>query len=377
MFQGTVLNIPKEVKADPDKKEFRTRSGYLPSESFKSLQASMLESGVIATGRALHFAADLVCSGGLTVFIQLIWDYAIQHVGIASPRVFVYLKKRVAEIDAMIAKYADDDLIKDEEFQTRVSELIYVLHECPRRSRLVWTKVGPETHRDGWLANVASAPETQALKKIYQHGSDLIALRTVGCEFLKAISEGSIEKALFWVKWTLEEEIKVRKENGGGLTSVQRGSANIKGKAKADVIYYFGDLCAEAYKDFAHRSMIRMHEEFQCLLDLFKGADPRFTGKHRKNILGLLVTILCEVPRWKVPAAPVLIKDPITLSRAIKQSVNFFKEVMINPKVSLVGKNIFKGGKISDTAKLKVIKLNGLEQHFDAYEKAMEDYMNH
>jgi hypothetical protein len=50
---------------------------------------------------------------------------------------------------------------------------------------------------------------------------------------------------------------------------------------------------------------------------------------------------------------------------------------MINPKVSLVGKNIFKGGKISDTAKLKVIKLNGLEQHFDAYEKAMEDYMNH
>ena len=99
--------------------------------------------------------------------------------------------------------------------------------------------------------------------------------------------------------------------------------------------------------------------------------------KIRKNILGLLVTILCEVPRWKVPAAPVLIKDPITLSRAIKQSGNFFKEVMINPKVSLVGKNIFKGGKISDTAKLKVIKLNGLEQHFDAYEKAMEDYMNH
>jgi hypothetical protein len=123
--------------------------------------------------------------------------------------------------------------------------------------------------------------------------------------------------------------------------------------------------------------MIRMHEEFQCLLDLFRGTDPRFTGKHRKNILGLLVVILCEVPRWKVPAAPVLIKDPVTLSRAVKQSGNFFKEVMINPRVSLVGKNIFKGGKLSDTTKLKVVKTNGLEDHFSAYEKAMEDYMSH
>ena len=376
MFQGSVLNIPKEVKTDPDKKEFRTRSGYLPSESFKSLQASMLENGIIATGRALHFSADLVCSGGLTVFIQLIWDYAIQHIGIASPRVFVYLKKRVKEIDEMIAKYADDDLIKNEEFQTRISELIYVLHECPRRNKLVWTKVGPETHRDGWLKNVASAAETQVLRKVYQHGNDTSMLRLVGSEFLKAISDGSVEKALFWVRWTLDEEMKARKE-GSALTAVQRGSASTKGKAKADVIYFFGDLCGEAYKDYASRSMIRMHEEFQCLLDLFRGNDSRFTGKHRKNILGLLVVILCEVPRWKVPAAPVLIKDPITLSRAIKQTSTFFNEVMANPPVNLVGKNIFKGGKLSDTTKLKVVKLNGLEDHFSAYEKAMEDYMNH
>ena len=377
MFQGTPLLIPKDVKTDPDKKEFRTRSGYLPSESFKSLQTSMLESGIIATGRALHFSADLVCSGGLTVFIQLIWDYAIQHIGIASPRVFVYLKKRVSEIDDMIAKYAEDDLIKNEEFQIRISELIYVLHECPRRSKLVWTKVGPETHRDGWLTDVASAPETQALRKVYQHGNDHSIMRAVGAEFLKAISDGSVEKALFWIRWTLDKETRSKKESGNGLTTVQRGSQSTRGKGKTDIIYFFGDLCGEAYKDYAGRSMIRMHEEFQCLLDLFRGTDPRFTGKHRKNILGLLVVILCEVPRWKVPAAPVLIKDPVTLSRAIKQSSNFFKEVMINPRVNLVGKNIFKGGKLSDTTKLKVVKINGLEDHFSAYEKAMEDYMNH
>jgi hypothetical protein len=47
----------------------------------------------------------------------------------------------------------------------------------------------------------------------------LDVLRFVGNQILTACEEVNIEKALFWVKWTLEEEIKVRKENGGGLTS--------------------------------------------------------------------------------------------------------------------------------------------------------------
>ncbi len=379
-IQAKKFPIRQEVvptQEEVDQQEFRTRSGYLPKECFKSLETSMLESGTIATGRSLHFAADLVCSGGLTVFLQLIWDFAIRHIGIASPRVFVYLKKRMDEMDELCKKYADDDIIQLQEFQTRITELIFVLRECPRRGRIVPPKVGVETHRDGWLGNVASATETQALRKVYKPGSDLGPLRQVGCEFLKAVSDGAFEKALFWIQWTIEEEHRTKKEHGTTLSTVDRGPPHMKGKTKTDVLYFFVDLCAEAYKDFAAQGNIRMHEEFQCLLNLLRGADSRLGIRYRKDLLFICVQILCEVPRWKVPAAPTLIKDPVSMSRAIQQSGSFFREVLSNPKVSLYGKGkaVFKGGKLSENSKHKLKNTNTIQNHLDAYERAMEEYM--
>ena len=56
MIQGHKFPIRQEVHALPsatgevEEKEFRTRSGYLPQECFKSLETSLLESGTIATG---------------------------------------------------------------------------------------------------------------------------------------------------------------------------------------------------------------------------------------------------------------------------------------------------------------------------------------
>jgi len=63
----------------------RTRCGYTPSESIRAFDKAMLESGVIGTGKALHFGADILTSGGIDSFVRSIWDYAISHVGIASP----------------------------------------------------------------------------------------------------------------------------------------------------------------------------------------------------------------------------------------------------------------------------------------------------
>jgi hypothetical protein len=381
MIQGQKFPIRQEIRQmpdeEPEEKEIRTRSGYLPQECFRSLQTSLLESGTIATGRSLHFAADLVASGGLSVFLTLIWEFAIRHIGIASPRVFVYLQKRISELDEMCNKYADEDLVQLSEFQTRITELVFVVRDCPRRGKLSLPKIGVETQREGWLASVASADETQVLRKVFQHGMDHGPLRRVGAEFLKAISEGASEKALFWILWTLDQDHKARKEHGAGFTSADRGGSQLKGKAKNDVIFYFVDLCAESYKDYAGRSMIRMHEEFQCLINLMKQGNSHLGQRYRRDILFLCVQILCEVPRWKVPAAPPLIKDPVVMSRAITQSGSFFREVLANPKVSLhdKGKRLFKQGKISDTSKSKVKKKDEMMEQFDAYEKAMQAYL--
>lgn len=358
--------------------EIRTRSGYKPVESLKAFQKAMNESGLVATGRALHFSADLVCSGGYDVWVRSLWDFAIDHIGIGSPRIFVYLKKRISELDGFISRLDEETLYKDEEFQTRVTEIIFVMRECPRRSRIPWPKVGPESHRDGWLKAVSTnATETEVVRRVFKSGSDLFPLHSSSCELLKAVSDGATERSLFWIRWILDEDHRLRKENkGSGLSTLDRGPPTLRGKNKSEACYYLQQLFAEAYKDYAGKQMIRMSEEFQALIDLFRGSDARISAKGRKDILALMAQILCEVPRWKVPAAPSLIKDPVTLSRTISQSGNFFKEVLVEPKVNLTGKKaVFKG---KDSAKLreKLKKASTMEDQMEAYEAAMNAYLS-
>jgi hypothetical protein len=133
----------------------------------------------------------------------------------------------------------------------------------------------------------------------------------------------------------------------------------------------------EGYKEYAAKNLMRMTEEFQVLADLYKGSDKRIGAKGRRDLLALMAQILCEVPRWRVPAAPTLIKDPAALSRAIQQAPNFFKEVLVNPRVSLPGnKSIFTTGKQSQTQKEKAKQGQTMETKFSAFDAAMEAYLN-
>jgi hypothetical protein len=74
-----------------------------------------------------------------------------------------------------------------------------------------------------------------------------------------------------------------------------------------------------------------MNEEFQTLMDTWRYADKTLQGGARRQLLAVLTQILCEVPRWKVPAAPSLVKDPIVLGRAVAQSGVFYNEILALP----------------------------------------------
>ncbi len=314
----------------------RTRSGYKPNEVVVSLTKAMGEAGVQSTGRVLHFAADLVCSGGIDTLYRVLWDFALTHIGIASPRVFVYLRKRTKELDDLLKRLPDDVAYASEEFQVRVGEMILVLREAPRRTIVTWPKVGHETHEESWLrATIAElVTETAAVRRVWRPEGDMGILRTAGSQLCRAIGEGSTEKALFWVKWLLEEEVLTRKaQKGAALSTIDRGPANLSSKARRDVSFFVLHLYGEIYKELAAKGSLRMHEEFQALIDLW-GSPPKGLGASaKKQILALLTQILTEVPRWKVPAATALIADPVFMSRAVTQVPRFFKEVLAAPPV--------------------------------------------
>jgi hypothetical protein len=150
-----------------------------------------------------------------------------------------------------------------------------------------------------------------------------------GNEMVYAITEGATERALFWVKWLLEEDQLIRKKFGSGLTTMERGPPHLKGNQRANVGYYLIAVLAEVYKEFAEKGMVRIHEEFQALLNIYRSFDA--SSKKRVDTMALMIQILTDVPKWKVPAAPSLVQDATQLQRAVSQAELFFREVLAFP----------------------------------------------
>jgi hypothetical protein len=326
------LAVGKDSK--PEKPVVKTRFGYEARDCVRSLQEVLLQTGSAATAKALHLSADLICSGGFEIWIRLIWSYVFQHVHLTSLRIFVFLQQRTNILEDLLKHLDMETMYRDPEFQQRAAEIILVVQTLPKQGKVTWPKVPDETHDSTWIQSVPIPKEAEAVRKVWAPQHDQVILKLVGNHILAACEEVNIEKGLFWLKWLLDEDKRVRAMNNGYSMTTNRRSGFVSGKIdKAEIGYYVAAILAEAYKDLARRGMIRMHEEFQCLLDLWRGKQPRLSSRQKQECLALMIIVLSEVPRWKVPATQPLIKDPILMSRAVQQSVRFFQEIMAKPRV--------------------------------------------
>jgi hypothetical protein len=300
----------------------------------KALQDVLSQTGASATGKALHYSADLLCSGGFEIWIRLMWQFVFQHVHLTSLRVFVYLQERTRDLEDRVKALDQEELYRNPEFQQRAAEVVLIIQTLPRQSKISWPKVPEETHDQIWLQTVAAPKETEAVRKVWSPTGDQPIMRFVGNQMLTACQDANVEQALFWVKWLFDEEKRVRKENKGYSLSTSRRAGGGSGKIdKAEVGYFIAACLVEAYKDLARRGLIRMHEEFQTLVDLWKGKQHRLSMRQRQETLAIMVLVVSEVPRWKVPAAQPLVRDPTVMGRAVQQSVRFFQEVLVKPPV--------------------------------------------
>jgi hypothetical protein len=357
----------------------RTRCGYIAPEAFRCYEIALQETGAIASGKALHFAADLICSGGLDLWVRAAYAFALQAIGIANPRIFVYLRKKIAEIDAKARALATEQFYRDKQVQEGVGEIVLVLQMCPKRTKIVWPKLPAECHEEGWLRSVSQAAEARAARVAYSADGDNQALFWAACEICKAVTDGNSGRALFWVRWVLEEDARLRRINKGpGLTRVERGPPTMSTKARTEAGHFVCTLLAEIYKEFASKNLVRMHEEFQELIYIWRAGETRIPAGRRRDALGWMTLCLCEVPRWKVPAAPVLISDELRLSRAVQQVGQFFREVLANPPLP-AGKSIkmtLAKAKEQKRKSDKETEGQTLEEHLEEFDALIEAYIN-
>jgi hypothetical protein len=361
-------SIQEDVRA-------RTRCGYLVPDAFHAYQIALSEVGSAASAKALHFAADIICSGGLDIWIRAAYTYSIKKVGLGNPRILVYLRDVIKRLDGKVAVLPQEGFFGDSAVQSIVGETIFLLQLCPKKPTINWPKVDDSTRKPGWLRGVAASPETKATKTLWSSDGDSTPLYLISNELCKAVQDGSTERALFWIRWAYEEDARIRKETKGpGLTKKERLLVGSSAQ-KTDIGLYFIGLFIEIYKELAEKQLVRMHEEVSEIARLWKSGEKRMAASNKKDLLALLATICCEVPRWKVPAAPPLTQDPARLARAVSQVPGFFQEVLafkplpvnsqLKPKMMQAPKK-----------KKEAPKVSAMEDHLASYDAAMEAYLN-
>ena len=353
----------------------RTRCGYLVPEAFHAYQVALSEAGPAASAKALHFAADLICSGGIDIWVRALYAYTIKRIGLGNPRILVYIRDAIKRLDVKLTVLPQESFFNNPEVHAIIGETVLLLQLCPKKPNIQWPKVDDITKASGWLRGVASSPETKATRTIWSSDGDSTPLYLVSNELCKAVQDGSTERALFWIRWAYDEDSRIRKETKGpGLTKKERLIVGSQAQ-KTDVGLYFVGLLIEIYKELAEKQLVRMHEEVSEIARLWKSGEKRMPSSNKKDLLALLVSICCEVPRWKVPAAPNLVQDPIRLARAVAQVPNFFSEVLA-----------FKALPLSSQLKPKMMqapkkkkedkKADVMEDHLAAFDAAMEAYLN-
>jgi hypothetical protein len=318
---------------DEKEPELTSRSGYEVRDVVRAFLQALGESGAIASGKLLHYTADMIASGGLLLFERLCYDYAFDHIGIASPRIFYYLGIKFKELRSKATLHELAVFCTLPEIQAATAEIVLILQGCPKKTKPKYPSVPSETHEnEGWLRSVLRTTDKAAVRKVYQRATDLEPMLHSANELVFAIVEGATERALFWAKWLQEEDQLTRKRYQSGLSTTERGPPALKTPAQKTAMgYYLIAVLAELYKEFSQKGMVRLHQEFQALLDLYRSTDGRSTQRRKHDIFALLAQILIDMPRMKVPAAPALVQDPALLERMVQQAPTFYREVLFHP----------------------------------------------
>jgi hypothetical protein len=220
-----VVQAPKKEKKS-ERPSVKTRFGYDARDCVRTLQEVISQSGPSATGKALHYSADLLCSGGFEIWIRLIWSYVFQHVHLTSLRIFVFLQERTKALEDRVGALDMEALYRDPEFQKKVSEVVLIIQTLPRQYKITWPKVPEDTHDPQWIQSHSSVRDSEAVRKVWIPQHDQPIMRLVGNQILQACEEVNIEKALFWLKWLLEEDKKVRAQGAGYSLTTSRMTGN-------------------------------------------------------------------------------------------------------------------------------------------------------
>ena len=371
------LQIDPDLSSEQQDDEYLSRRGYILRDLTSSFFSNLDECNPTSTGKIIHYTADLLCSGGIQAWQKMCWSYAFDCIGIANPRIFPYLQKSFRRLNTYYAKYPLDMFCTTPEIQKQSVEVVLTLQGCSRRSRIKLPTIPQITHDNAdWLkSNVRSlsALPPVPVRKVWNNTQDTGQALYGANEMTYACLEGNTERALFWMKWLIEEDRLHKKKYGTNIVQLERGPSHLPSKQRASIGFYICAILVEIYKNIHERGILKMNEEFQTIVDIYYGADPCINSRIKTICIILMIEIMSDVPKWKLSSSPQLVKNPDLVSRMSSNSRSFFTEILSlpNPRkpIPLSAATTVKKGKISKNKSTK-------EEQLELADKLISNFYN-
>lgn len=281
-------------------KDFKDQvfGGYNRSNVINALDKSLLTDKIEP---ALHWCAQLLCSGITNALWEKLISFTIKHINIYNPKCPEFLFNRTLMWYTITdnSKYTKDNVLQLRNHPTirlLLSEIISLISLSKKRKLNQMPKIKKEEFIIDTFKSRLVTQNNQLILDLITDG-DPSEIRIAINEFAYHLFNPNTSKSLYWLSWILEWE-KINTKKYGKYECGSRHGDGIDPKYSKDVIWFIWSVINKI-KRLKNNS--NLDKQISALFNLFK---YKYTpGSKARKIIYIIMSVvyLTELIDWVTP----------------------------------------------------------------------------
>ena len=267
---------------------------------------------------ACYWCAELICSGHYVDLWDIILLFFSKHVHLGNSNIGIYLEMRINDFKGILNNGYSDNVLRlrnNEKIRKLFCEIMCILCDAKRRHSFDNVKIKQQDLNIVSVKDKFKAPSTEYGEEVFTTEDPKELFPFVNeLAYSVTINGNNQMNACYWIEWIIEYENRCRvlKEK---IFCERRIFAKVESKFQKDIIWVIWDVFL---KEAEKRPKI-ISKLVNSLLSLFCLKYTTGCHKKRKNMLYLVISILCETFTLE---KEIIRHSQIELVNKIKQNIN-------------------------------------------------------
>ena len=279
-----------DIRCEKDFKGM-TFSGFKLTE-VKNILLNSLEGCKIE--ESCYWSAELVCSGHIKYFIDIVIYYYAKFIHTANPKMANYLDMRIHSIIEIMISYASLELSarNNKKMRKLVCEIVATLCNAKKRYIIADVKIPISSYDLSAIRDKMKAPNVNYLQSVFDQEEDPKEIFIPINELCFQLSKdgGDTATACYWVEWVIEWEKRCRKKHIK-ISCCRRSwtSKLIQTQHQKDIIWVLWDC---VLSEISTREVPLLTRICNSLLYLYSVRYSNSVYSKRKYLLYSAITLL-------------------------------------------------------------------------------------